>query len=968
MAISQATMAHVNMMTDTIIANLAPDGLRSVIRGILASDPDATPIFEKQTRSYLQKSTPKSLGPILNVDDTGRMIVTDDFISTQNRVRCMLGCGLCWNSLPILKNIIDRMVELNPSQQPSYSSKLLDVLNSVDGDIVQAVTALTKTLLHSNGSREFFEHERESLEELLESLKAGSSKWRQSGLPFPFERGLGALFKLLNTSNDECEPTRTPRLLNLKKKQNWPPTGIEIFELQGIKLPRLFCGLWQLSSPAWGSASHPNIINQFLQHVHAGLWAFDMADHYGDAEILFYDDPHYIDALCFLQEDNRVRALGLCNFDTEHMKNALDNGITIATNQVQFSLIDSRPTVKMAKVCQEYDIKLLTYGTLCGGFIADKWLGKPEPELFLDTITPSQRKVRQNLLEVIGQVIDVNYKYYEVICSWGGWTLFQELLHTLKQIAVKHGVSISNVATRWVLDFPYVGAVIVGVRMGIMRSTKVIFWNVNIPGPDIIPPTAKNILANLLNQSLERPLESKRASEIKARFFKVSIVHPPKFLTPTTPSSPSSSSSPSPSSTTTNDATYKSGPLDIAKCGDFPNAKDVQIIVKTGANEIYEKFPTQLLTELRCYDDLLVFSDLEQDVGPYHVYDALINVTDSVKQSSSDFDYYRLLQEYKETGQDIAALRPTSGSGAGWNLDKFKFLHMLEKTWALRPERKWYVFIEADTYLVRSNLLLWLQRLDPSKALYMGSPTNVNGDSFAHGGSGIILSGVALAKFAKDKPGIAPKYDEKLLSLAYGDQMLMKALADVGVDFTKVWPMLQAEKPSTIPFGAGPDSGTRHWCQPIVTMHHITSDEASAIWRFEQQRPDMQKPLLINELYSQFIAPRIRPSIDNWYNLSDDVIYTAPENPDPRNKPADQMSDLEKVAHKSFKDCGRACEEQPRCYQWVYFGDKCGFSHSYRFGRKRMPEDGVKYKSGFVLDKIEKDRKEHNCKSPQWLG
>lgn len=54
-----------------------------------------------------------------------------------------------------------------------------------------------------------------------------------------------------------------------------------------------------------------------------------------------------------------------------------------------------------------------------------------------------------------------------MIRSWGGWELFQNLLYTLKLIGAKHNVSISNVATRWVLDFPYVGAVIIGSRMGI---------------------------------------------------------------------------------------------------------------------------------------------------------------------------------------------------------------------------------------------------------------------------------------------------------------------------------------------------------------------------------------------------------------------------------------------------------------------------------------------------------------------
>lgn len=59
-----------------------------------------------------------------------------------------------------------------------------------------------------------------------------------------------------------------------------------------------------------------------------------------------------------------------------------------------------------------------------------------------------------------------------MIRAWGNWALFQELLHTLKTIGDKHGVTVSNVATRWVLDFPCVGAVIVGARMGISEHTN----------------------------------------------------------------------------------------------------------------------------------------------------------------------------------------------------------------------------------------------------------------------------------------------------------------------------------------------------------------------------------------------------------------------------------------------------------------------------------------------------------------
>ncbi len=55
-------------------------------------------------------------------------------------------------------------------------------------------------------------------------------------------------------------------------------------------------------------------------------------------------------------------------------------------------------------------------------------------------------------------------KYLDVILgAWGGWDLFQSLLSVLRIIGDRHdGLSISNVATRWVLDHSFVAAVIVG--------------------------------------------------------------------------------------------------------------------------------------------------------------------------------------------------------------------------------------------------------------------------------------------------------------------------------------------------------------------------------------------------------------------------------------------------------------------------------------------------------------------------
>lgn len=50
--------------------------------------------------------------------------------------------------------------------------------------------------------------------------------------------------------------------------------------------------------------------------------------------------------------------------------------------------------MKMAEFCKKHNIKLLTYGTLCGGLLAEKWIGQEPPDLYSGEATPSLRKVQ----------------------------------------------------------------------------------------------------------------------------------------------------------------------------------------------------------------------------------------------------------------------------------------------------------------------------------------------------------------------------------------------------------------------------------------------------------------------------------------------------------------------------------------------------------------------------------------------
>jgi len=279
-----------------------------------------------------------------------------------------------------------------------------------------------------------------------------------------------------------------------------------------LRICRLLNGMWQVSG-AHGRIDPTAAVQSMFAYQDAGFTTWDLADHYGPAEDFIgefrrqlvaahgeaalanlqaftkwvpqpgrmtrqiveaniarslrrmdvatldllqfhwwdYEDDNYLEALthmAHLQDEGKIRHLALTNFDTEHLRIISEHDIRIVSNQVQFSLIDRRPELRMVPFCQEHGIHLLPYGTLCGGLLSEAYLGQPEP-----------RSAALNTASL--------RKYKQMVDAWGGWGLFQELLRTLKQVADKHGVSIANVAVRYILDRPTVAGVIVGVRLGV---------------------------------------------------------------------------------------------------------------------------------------------------------------------------------------------------------------------------------------------------------------------------------------------------------------------------------------------------------------------------------------------------------------------------------------------------------------------------------------------------------------------
>lgn len=282
-----------------------------------------------------------------------------------------------------------------------------------------------------------------------------------------------------------------------------PPDRLQLSEK--LNISRVLTGLWQVADiEKDGDTIDPETGADWLAaYADAGFNTFDMADHYGSAEIITgtllargngsrplaftkwcpapgpmtrdvvragvedrlrrlgvdrvdllqfhwwsFHHPAWLDALhelAQLRDEGLIAEIGVTNFDAAHVDVALSDGVPLLTNQVSFSLLDRRAAGPLSELSSRTNLRLLAYGTLCGGFLSERWLGKPEPQDI-----PDWSKM----------------KYKRFIDTTGGWDAFQGVLAAANTIAQKYSASIPNVATRWVLDHPAVAGVIVGARLG----------------------------------------------------------------------------------------------------------------------------------------------------------------------------------------------------------------------------------------------------------------------------------------------------------------------------------------------------------------------------------------------------------------------------------------------------------------------------------------------------------------------
>ncbi len=450
-------------------------------------------------------------------------------------------------------------------------------------------------------------------------------------------------------------------------------------------------------------------------------------------------------------------------------------------------------------------------------------------------------------------------------------------------------------------------------------------------------------------------------------------------------------------------------------CASFPNhlTGRIQPILKMGHGENRAMIDAQFGSVSACFapGELLVFSDLPESLHGHLAVDVLANLPLAYRSAGAsgggpdappaatnpDYDNYEALAALARDGKLTPENDPARGRN-GWRLDKYKFLAGVERAWQARPGRDFYVFYESDTYVSWDNMFRFLGGLDPAAPLYMGSPSPGRNDEkrdqttwFANGGPGFVLSRGAMEKLfarrAADVNTAAGRYTEPPFMLRWmdllrsdpcGDSVLGWALWHAGVPLSGFFPLFNTYPAHALPFTE------RLWCQPFLTMHKLRPEDMVGLWRWENGRRTLGRPLLYADLY-EFLpvaTPEVRQDWDNtnW----------------------DRLGPGRDVHTDTLRECKEACEGAVDCLQYHWQGEhmrKCVLQPFINLGggkkaetiQKKVPVEGAgkdkvkqggggegqeqfrmveerfNYTSGWLKPRIERWVREHECLDPGWV-
>ena len=148
----------------------------------------------------------------------------------------------------------------------------------------------------------------------------------------------------------------------------------------------------------------------------------------------FSNEKAEMDAMARLVKEHKIRYVGVSNFSATQMRSAWEalqkHGIQLVSNQVRYNLLDRKiESNGIIQTAKELGITIIAYSPLAQGLITGKFHDNPD------------------LLKNIGM------RKYSSQFKPAGLEKSRPLVKTIQELAIKYGVTSSQIALNWLINF-----------------------------------------------------------------------------------------------------------------------------------------------------------------------------------------------------------------------------------------------------------------------------------------------------------------------------------------------------------------------------------------------------------------------------------------------------------------------------------------------------------------------------------
>lgn len=223
------------------------------------------------------------------------------------------------------------------------------------------------------------------------------------------------------------------------------------------------------------------------------------------------------------------------------------------------------------------------------------------------------------------------------------------------------------------------------------------------------------------------------------------------------------------------------------------------------------------------------------------------------------------------------------------------------------PDKKWYIILDDDTYLVRPSLETVLSHLNPEEPLYIGNAVGDFRARFAHGGSAVVLSGAAMRKLFVYPKVVEEAYRESL-SETWGDRLVAMTLQKVGVYLDERYSHhFNGEHPLQTRISVD------RFCSPILSFHNLRQQDDMAM--VGEAMGSLQTPLRWGSVLEVIGGQSFQDTAQHQraQRIRDHIG-------------AEDESTRRLSGFRSAEACQAFCEdEKERCLAWTYApeGNRC---------------------------------------------